>query len=463
MVQGSKTRMIDDYSMSGVNNSCATFNKIDLHVVDTFSSVVRKFFLRCSKCGKTGELLGKTYDLKSAYRQGPIKSEHLKFGYFSIYNFELGRAQIYRLKRLFFGATHSVYSFLRLSRMLYAIAVRGLRLLTTNFYDDFILASPPGLKESSQNGKELVFKLTGWEFARSGKKAKEFDVVCRASGVQFDFTFLKDKILRVGNTESGRDELIAMITAAVDRGLLDKGACLTLRGKLGFADSFLHGRLPAVVLKRLSMHAYGRTSKLDTDLILALKAMSERLEIREPREVTCCACEKWFIYTDASYEPETETGGLGGVVLDKTGKLVSWYGVKLEKDFCRILGSSAKDTLNYALELLAAVLSLHLWCKVGNHNIHVWFGGNDSVRYALIKASGATPPATALLKFHLTDEAKRNSLVWFARVPTEANISDYPSRLVPHPFLQESRNCNQLASERLSQIIDACIIWWSEI
>lgn len=152
--------------------------------------------------------------------------------------------------------------------MSYAIPVRGLRLLTTNLYDDFILTSPPGLKESSQNGMGLVFMLTGWEFARSGKKATEFDVVCRALGVQFDFTFLKDKILRVGNAESGRDDLIAMITAAVDRGLLDKGACLTLRGKLGFADSFLHGRLVALELKRLSMHAYGRISKLDTDLIL---------------------------------------------------------------------------------------------------------------------------------------------------------------------------------------------------
>ena len=117
--------------------------------------------MRCSKCCKSGELLGKTYDLKSAYRQVPIKSEHLKFSYFSIYNCELGKVQIYRLRTLPFGATHSVYSFLRLSRMLYAIAVRGLRLMTTNFYDDFILTSPPGLKESSQNGMELVFMLTG--------------------------------------------------------------------------------------------------------------------------------------------------------------------------------------------------------------------------------------------------------------------------------------------------------------
>ena len=85
----------------------------------------------------------------------------------------------------------------------------------------------------------------------------------------------------------------------------------------------------------------------------------------------------------------------------------------------------------------------------------MWFGDNDSVRYALIKASGTGEVASALLKFHLTDEAKRNSLVWFARVPTEANISDYPSRLVRHPSLQDFHNCNQLALERLNLIIDS--------
>ena len=54
----------------------------------------------------------------------------------------------------------------------------------------------------------------------------------------------------------------------------------------------------------------------------------------------------------------------------------------------------------------------------------MWFGNNDSARYALIKASGTGSVATSLLQIHLTDEAKRNSLVWFARVPTETNISD---------------------------------------
>lgn len=458
LVQGSKTRMIDDFSISGVNDSSASFNKVDLHVVDTFSSVVKRFFSCCQAVDTNSLLEGKTYDLKSAYRQVPIRADHLKYGYFSVFNAELRKPQIYRLRTLPFGAVHSVYSFLRLARMLYAIAVQGLKLLTTNFYDDFILASPPSLKESAQSGMELVFMLTGWEFARTGKKSTEFGLVCKALGVEFNFALAGERVLQVGNTATRRDEIIAMISAALDKSCLDKATCLTLRGKLGFADSFLHGRLGALVLKRLSEHAYGRTSKLDTDLILSLEAMRLRLQSPEPRRVTCSARDKWFIYTDASYEPESKTGGLGGVMVDSRGSLVSWFGFALDEKVCKALGGETKDTLIYELELFAAVLSFLLWCKGGDNNIYVWFGDNDSVRYALIKASGTGAVATALLQIHLVDEAKRNSLVWFARVPTEANFSDYPSRLVPHPFLDNSHCCNSLALERFNSMMEQVVL-----
>ena len=56
--------------------------------------------------------------------------------------------------------------------------------------------------------------LTGWDFARSGKKAAEFDVICKALkglGVQFDFSLSPDVVLKVSNTEARRNELISMI------------------------------------------------------------------------------------------------------------------------------------------------------------------------------------------------------------------------------------------------------------
>ena len=106
--QGSKIRTLDDYLGSGINDCTTTHNKIDLHMIDTFAALVREFFKRSKAMGTSSVLLAKTYDLKSAYRQVPVKTEHLKFAYFCIYNHELNKPEIYRMQTLPFGATHSV-------------------------------------------------------------------------------------------------------------------------------------------------------------------------------------------------------------------------------------------------------------------------------------------------------------------------------------------------------------------
>jgi len=85
-------------------------------------------------------------------------------------------------------------------------------------------------------------------------------------GVQFNFSLSPDLVLKVSNTGARRKELISMISGAFENGRLGKNACLSLGGKLGFADSFLHGRLGSLLLKRLSEHAHGRSAKLDENL-----------------------------------------------------------------------------------------------------------------------------------------------------------------------------------------------------
>lgn len=45
--------------------------------------------------------------------------------------------------------------------------------MTTNFYDDFILASHPGLQDSAKSSMELVFLFAGWEFVVEGRKATD--------------------------------------------------------------------------------------------------------------------------------------------------------------------------------------------------------------------------------------------------------------------------------------------------
>ena len=43
LVQGPKTRMIDDFSISRMKDSCIIHNKIDLHLIDTFAAVIKYF------------------------------------------------------------------------------------------------------------------------------------------------------------------------------------------------------------------------------------------------------------------------------------------------------------------------------------------------------------------------------------------------------------------------------------
>jgi hypothetical protein len=110
LLQGEKIRMIDDYWVSGVNDSCTVNTKLDLHVIDTFVAAAKAYFEQMHACGKDTSLQAKTYDLKSAYRQIPIRDDHLKYGYFCIFNCEKGAVEIYRSRTLPFGAAHSIYN-----------------------------------------------------------------------------------------------------------------------------------------------------------------------------------------------------------------------------------------------------------------------------------------------------------------------------------------------------------------
>ena len=459
--QANKTRMIDDFSISGVNDSCITHCKINLHMIDTLGAVVRKFFKGCKSSGLDSQLLGKTFDLKSAYRQVPICTEHLKYAFFSVYNCAKGAAEIYQLVTIPFGATHSVYCFLRLARMLHSIAARGLYLINTNFYDDFVILSRPDAASSASHSMELLFLLTGWHYAKEGKKATQFAHICRALGVEFDFSRSEERLMAVANTAQRKQDLITSITDILQTGTLAKHEALVLRGRLGFADSFMHGRLGKLILKKLIDHAYSRQKELEPDTVHALRAMKARLESDVPILVSECTLEQWFVYTDAAYSSETRTGGIGAVLVDQEANCCEWFGFPLNSGDCDTFGAALKDTIIYELELAAAVVALAFWRNRLKGNLAVWFGDNDSVRFALIRACGTGPWAEALLEYHLTLEATCNTKAWFARVATEANLSDYPSRQCEHPLLvgrndrtrralAEFASLNDFVSERVN-------------
>ena len=81
------------------------------------------------------------------------------------------------------------------------------------------------------------------------------------------------------------------------------------------------------------------------------------------------------------------------------------------------------------------------------------FGDNDSVRFSLIKGSCLSACGLKLMHFHLKKEADNGMNTWYARVPTEANISDFPSRGLPHPLLKVSADSSMTAKNNFLEMI----------
>ena len=212
-----------------------------------------------------------------------------------------------------------------------------------------------------------------------------------------------------------------------------------------------------MVLKKLAEHAYGKTSKLDGDLITALQAMALRLDTSRPRVVSSSVVRCWHIFTDAAYEQNTKTGGLGGVLFDDSANVSSWFGVEVSEDVSIAMGGKTKQSLIYELELVASLVALRLWGRDSAENLHVCYRDNDSARFSLIRASGANDVANHFLSKYLKWEAENNISTWFARVPTEASIADFPSRFQRVEALRDDASCNGSALATFESLLDGLV------
>ena len=131
--------------------------------------------------------------------------------------------------------------------------------------------------------------------------------------------------------------------------------------------------------------------------------------------MTANSFSQWFVYTDASYEPSSMTGGLGGVLVNASSEVTAWFGIALDCKTCEQLGPSDKGTIIYELELLAAVVSLILGNGDNDDEPSVHFGDHDGVRFSVIKATSTGVDGELLMEYHLKLETLAGSRTWFAR------------------------------------------------
>ena len=119
--------------------------------------------------GACPKIVGKTFDLKSAYRQFCICKEDRDFARIMVFDTDKKVPTTFGLNALPFGAVGSVAGFLRVSLALHYIGVVGLHLAWTAFCDDYTIVTSL-LKNSSELAAASLFDLLGIVFAKEGDK-----------------------------------------------------------------------------------------------------------------------------------------------------------------------------------------------------------------------------------------------------------------------------------------------------
>ena len=87
--------------------------------------------------------------------------------------------------------------------------------------------------------------------------------------------------------------------------------------------------------------------------------MSASPSVCKPRCVDVNAREIVYLCTDARYE--NSYGGMGGVLYNDQGRVLSWFGQAWSAEDCQGLNAPDSEKVITELEALAVLASLRLW------------------------------------------------------------------------------------------------------
>ena len=323
-----KVRLIDDFSASGVNSTVQVDSCSKLHTLDVVAALCMEL-LRSSpgKCWK-----GKTVDLSAAYRQLAVSPSSRWVSYIAVFDPSSRSPKVYAMRALPFGASRSVYGFLRVAHSLWWLGCKALKLPWSNFFDDFITLAQDQECDSLSVVINQFFKLLGWAVS-SGEKDLPFATKFKALGIEIDLSAWEEGIVRFTNTAQRATELASQIDSIVSKRTLTSPEALALRGRMQFANAQLWGRASKLCLNAVTAHAYSTGGAAVTDdLARCLLLFKECLISHRPREVTPSWDSPLFLFTDASFSPENADWpcGLGGVLLDSTGTQLAAFSCKLD-------------------------------------------------------------------------------------------------------------------------------------
>ena len=319
--------------------------------------------------------------------------------------------------------------FCRVSYALWLIGVALFNLHWTVFFDDFYLIASEQERRHIDLAQSVLFQLLGWEV--SSEKGADFDAVARILGVQIDLSESDIGVFTVCNFDARVKELVATIDHILSQQTLSAAEMRVLRGRLVFAEAQIFGRIAGLHMQQLGRWEYAvGHSSIDPELVESLSFLRDRIVLGGPRRVIADHGRTFHLYTDACLE--NGVGGVGGVLLDQYGKVLSFFSqVVTEQQVTLLNPRPNEETIIFELEALAVLVGCTTLLPtegiLTNDRI-VLFIDNNSVLSRLISGKCGSELDGKIFQHVLEWEYNINSVCWYERVQSAANVADGPSR-----------------------------------
>jgi hypothetical protein len=455
--QGPKVRVIDDYSEMGQNGCVGSSEKVDVGGVDVVAGLVRGVLGAVDPNSRrvrvelsdgsvldgrlhpewstsaASTLVGKLWDLKSAYRQLARAPAHASIAIVATWNSQLKRTELYEQLVLPFGSTASVYGFNYVARALQLLLVREFGIICTHYFDDFPCLELHCLADHTQATVDEFFKLLGWTTKAQRPFAPVFDVL----GVVCDLTDASSGRCRFLNKPERIAEIASTVDHVVEKGYITRGEARSLRGRIVFARAQVFGKCGAVALRALSDIAESTKGSpaLGPNAEAALSWLVRMLRSSRPREVRVRAEPPVFLFVDAACEDRDGPGlprvTVGGVLFDAARPDLGpcYFGTEVGAEVVSQWVSHDKRQVIAQAELLPVWLAKLMWPEKFANRFNVTFIDNESARHGLIRGYSPVLESAQLINESWLSDASLGATNWFARVPTASNIADKPSRL----------------------------------
>eukprot|EP00439_Symbiodinium_sp_Y106_P014771 s6763_g2.t1 len=89
-----------------------------------------------------------------------------------------------------------------------------------------------------------------------------------------------------------------------------------------------------------------------------MEEFTKFLTAAQPRLVGQVSCRTFMILTDAAFEKDTRTGGLGGVLLTGSGSALSFFSVPISEQQADSLSVHEEQTIIYELEMFGVLVGI---------------------------------------------------------------------------------------------------------